>query len=124
MKMSSCWSSHRNIQGQRTHHLVLLIEQLEAVVLGIHNDHVPDIVADQSGGIFELPHARPSGSERLDVVSDGVEDVHAVQPEVGDVQLAVVEAEEAALRVSFILNKISKLKTNFRIWQIFKVLPE
>ena len=95
---------HGHVQGERTHDLVVVVvEELEPVVLGVHHDHVAEVVTHETRWIAELAHLRPAAAEHLHVVSLGVEDVHAVQPEVSDVHLPLVEPKESALRIPLIL---------------------
>ena len=103
MKHRSRGPPHGHVQGERTHHLVVVVEELEPVVLGVHHDHVAEVVTHETSWIAELAHLRPAAAEHLHVVSLGVEDVHAVQPEVSDVNLPLVEPKESALRIPLIL---------------------
>ena len=103
VKLSSRGPPHGHVQGERTHDLVVVVEELEPVVLGVHHDHVAEVVTHETRWILELTQLRPAAAKHLHVVSLGVEDVHAVQPEVSDVHLPLVEPKESALRIPLIL---------------------
>ena len=79
------------------------VEDLKPVVATVRHDHVAHVIHDQSRWILELARPGAAASKTIRLVSVCVENINAVQPEIHDVDVSLVEVDEPALGLDFVL---------------------